>query len=87
MAGEKRIVFEKPVSLHRIFFSVLALAPVDPYYVSKISFDDPHFFSYYMLGGYSEYFESKGVDIFQGNVWVQNTSSADLRYSLSEILH
>ena len=85
-AGEKKIVVEKPQALHRIFFSIQAFADLGAWYQSKISFDDPLFRSSYVLDGPARYFEAKGEDIFQGNVWVYNVSDTSLLYSSTEIL-
>ena len=87
LAGEKKIVLEKPHSLQRIFFSVLTILSATNGYDIRISFDDPIFLSYYSLRGPRKYFEAKGGDIFQGNIWVSNKSSADVDVTVSEILH
>ena len=87
LAGEKVILVEKPQALHRIFFSVQAFAEQTTWLETKISFDDPQFRSFYVLDGSARYFEAKGEDIFQGNIWLYNVSDADLLYSATEILH
>ena len=87
LAGGKKILIEKPHVLRRIFFSVRAFADQSAWYESKISFDDPLFFSFYVLDGSARYFEAKGEDIFQGNIWVFNVSDTSLLYSATEILH
>ena len=87
LAGEKKIIIEKPLTLHRIFFSVQVFADQTAWYESKISFDDPHFRSFYVLDGPARYFQAKGEDIFQGNVWIFNVSNTNLLYSATEILH
>ena len=87
LAGEKKIIIEKPLTLHRIFFSVQVFADQTAWYESKISFDDPHFRSFYVLDGPARYFQAKGEDIFQGNVWIFNVSDTNLLYSATEILH
>ena len=86
MAGEKMVMIEKPIALHRIFFSVQAFADLTAWYETKISFDDPQFRSFYVLDGPAKYFEAKGDDIFQGNIWVYNMSDINLLYSATEIL-
>ena len=86
-AGKKKIILEKPQALHRIFFSIQAFADLTAWYESKISFDDPQFRSFYVIDGPARYFEAKGEDIFQGNIWIYNLSSTDLLYSATEILH
>ena len=85
-AGQKKILFEKPHTLQRIFFSICVIRAPTEWYESKVSFDDPLFRSYYVLDGPSRYFEAKGEGIFQGDVWVWNVSNVNLLYSLSEIL-
>jgi len=87
LAGEKVILVEKPQALHRIFFSIQAFAEQTTWLETKISFDDPQFRSFYVLDGSARYFEAKGEDIFQGNIWIYNISDADLLYSATEILH
>ena len=86
MSGEKTVMIEKPHALHRIFFSVQAFADLTAWYETKISFDDPQFLSFYVLDGPAKYFQAKGEDIFQGNVWVYNMSPINLLYSATEIL-
>ena len=86
LAGEKRIIIEKPQVLRRIFFSVRALADQTTWYKSMVSFDDPMFRSFYVLNGPAKYFEAKGEGIFQGDVWVFNDTTGDLAYTLTEIL-
>ena len=79
-------VFEKPHSLHRIFFGIMVLAGNDVWRQSRISFDDPAFHSYYILDGQFKHFEMKGEGIFQGGIWVRNASGLSLTYSATEIL-
>ena len=86
-AGGKKIVVEKPQALHRVFFSIQAFADQTAWLETKISFDDPQFRSFYVLDGSARYFEAKGEDIFQGNIWVFNISGTSLLYSATEILH
>ena len=85
-AGGKKIIFEKPFRLSRIFFSILAMTSPTEWYETQISFDDPQFSYYYMINGPKKYFEAKGEGIFQGNIWAYNKSDHDLTYTLSEIL-
>ena len=87
LAGEKILMIEKPLALHRIFFCIQAFADQTAWLESKISFDDPLFSSFYVLDGSARYFEAKGEDIFQGNIWVYNTSNTNLLHSATEILH
>ena len=85
-AGEKKIVLEKPLVLHRIFFSICRIQEQTSWYAAMISFDDPLFRSYYVLNGSENKFAIEGEDIFQGNIWVANNSSIDLWFSVTEIL-
>ena len=87
LAGEKILMIEKPLALHRIFFSIQAFADQTTWLESKISFDDPLFGSFYVLDGSARYFQAKGEDIFQGDIWVYNTSNTNLLHSATEILH
>ena len=87
LVGEKKVVIEKPQALHRIFFSIQAFADLTAWYESKISFDDPLFGSFYALDGSARYFEAEGDNIFQGDIWVYNTSNTNLLHSATEILH
>jgi len=87
LAGEKKIMIEKPRALHRVFFSVQAFADLTAWLETKISFDDPQFRSFYVLDGSARYFEAKGKDIFQGDIWIYNISDTNLLYSATEILH
>jgi len=87
LAGEKKLLLQKPLVLHRIFFGIRVLAPYDDWHETKISFDDPHFRSFYVLDGPARYFEAKGEDICQGDIWVFNVSTADLLHTTTEILH
>ena len=86
LAGMKKKMIEKPSVLRRIFFSVQAFADQTTWLRTKLSFDDPLFRSYYVLDGPARYFEAKGEGIFQGDVWIYNTSNAELLYSATEIL-
>ena len=85
--GKKMIVLEKPRKLNRIFFSIMTILSTSSGYDIRVSFDDPHFLSYYSLRGPRKYFEAEGGDIFQGNVWVFNNSSAIVEVTATEILH
>ena len=85
-AGHKKIIFEKPIALRRIFLSIKAVASAEAWCESRISFDDPMFYSYYTIAGHAKYFETKGEGIFQGDVWVFNTSAGDMKYTSTEIL-
>ena len=84
--GQKKILFEKPRSLQRIFGSVWVVRAPNEWGASILSFDDPMFTSYYVLDGPSRYFEMKGEGIFQGNIWVKNVATLDLLFSITEVL-
>ena len=84
--GQQKMFLERPHVLSRIFFKITAILPLTANYMSKISFDDPLFFNYYTLLGSSTSFEVEGDGIFQGNVFVWNTSSINILYSTVEIL-
>ena len=86
-AGAKQIVLEKPHSLCRIFFFIRVLASQTAWYPTGISLGDPKFGTYLSLNGPEKYFEAKGEDVFQGDIWVANNSDTDLNYTVSEILH
>jgi len=86
LSGHQKLFFERPHVSRRIFFSIRALANDTAWYQSKISFDDPAFRTYFVLDGPGKYFEAKGEGIFQGNVWVYNTSDVNLFYTGTEIL-
>ena len=85
-AGQRKIFFKKPHVLRRIFVSIQVLVPPETWAESRIYFDDPMFYSFYTLAGFSKYFEAKGEGISQGDIWVFNNATGDLLYSLTEIL-
>ena len=85
-AGQQKIFFKKPHVLRRIFVSIQVLVPPETWAESRISFDDPMFYSFYTLAGFSKYFEAKGEGIFQGDIWVFNNTTGDLPYTITEIL-
>ena len=86
LAGHRMILVEKPTISTRIFLGIRALADDTKWAMSKISFGDPYFYSYYIIDGPAKYFEIKGEGIYQGDIWVRNASSIDLTYTVSEIL-
>ena len=86
-AGQRKIILERPHTLHRIFFSVCVIIDQTGWYDSRISFDDPQFLTSYALNGAEKIFKAEGVDIFQGDVWLYNASEKALSYSATEILH
>ena len=84
--GWKAILFEKPLVLRRIFFSIKVLVDSTTEHRSWISFDDPTFASHYILDGSVLQMEAKGEGVFQGAIWVYNLSPTDLLFDLMEIL-
>ena len=85
-AGQRKIILERPHSLHRIFFSVGVIIALSGWYDSRMAFDDPMFHTSYALNGVLKYFKAEGADIFQGDVWLYNASDKSLSYSATEIL-
>ena len=85
-SGWKAILFEKPLALRRIFFTIKVLVDPTVEHRSWISFDDPTFASHYILDGSVLQLKAKGEGIFQGAIWVHNLSPADLLFDLMEIL-
>ena len=85
-SGWKIRLLDKPLVLNRIFVSVKVLTDPTNDYRIYLSLGDPGFFSYYALSRRVPYFEAKGEGIFQGDIWAQNVSAADLLVSMSEIL-
>ena len=84
--GWKVILLDKPLASKRIFFSIKVFTDPTAGNRSLISFDDPTFASHYILDGNIQELEAKGEGIFQGAIWVQNISSADLLFTMTEIL-
>ena len=87
LSGQRKIILERPHTLHRIFFSVCVIIDQTGWYDSRISFDDPQFLTSYALNGAEKCFKVEGADIFQGDVWILNASEKSLSYSVTEILH
>ena len=85
-AGHRKLLFEKPHLLRRIFISIRALANDTAWHQSRVSFDDSQFHTYFVLDGPGKYFEARGEGISQGDVWVYNASDIDLFYTATEIL-
>ena len=84
---EKIILFEKPCVLHRVFFSIRQISGSSGWAPSVISFDDPQFLSHYEITAGANFFESKGKDIFQGDIWLRNDAVEFQYYTSTEILH
>ena len=84
--GQQILLIEKPRALCRIFIRISALLPLTADYRSKISFDDPMFYTFYILLGPVIHFEAKGEGIFQGNIWARNESTVSIIYATTEIL-
>jgi len=87
LAGKKKIILEKPTRLRRIFFAIRTLADQASVCPTWLSFDDPLFHTYFTFSGPMKYFEARGPDINQGDIWIYNTSGGDLTYTATEILH
>ena len=87
LAGEKKIILEKPARLRRIFFAVRTVADQAPICISYLSFDDPLFRTFFTFLGPMKYFEAEGPDINQGDIWIYNASGGELSYTATEILH
>jgi len=87
LPGEKIILFEKPRVLRRVFFSIRAVVSGDLSREIWISFDDPNFLSYYAIDGPDKYFEARGVDIFQGDIWLVSNTESSVLFAATEILH
>ena len=87
LPGEKIILFEKPRVLRRIFFSIRAMVDGGLSREMWISFDDPNFLSYYAIDGPEKYFEARGVDIFQGDIWLRSNTESSVLFAATEILH
>ena len=85
-AGLKEILFEKPLALRRISFSIMALVDLTKEHKSWISFDDPTFASHYILDGPAPQFEVKSEGMFQGAIWALNVSPTNLLFVMTEIL-
>ena len=87
LIGKKTIILEKPLVLHRIYFSICAITNFTSWHEAKISFDDPSFQSCYTINGPEKYFTAEGEDIFQGDIWIANASDVDILFTATEILH
>ena len=87
LAGEKIILFEKPRVLRRIFFSIRAMVDEGLSREMWISFDDPDFRSRYVIDGSEKYFEARGIDIFQENIWLMSNTESSVLLAATEILH
>ena len=82
----QRILFEKPISLRRIFFGISMIVGEDVACRLNISFGDPMFYSYYALEGRYRHFELKGEGLFQGDIWARNVSTMDIKYTAVQTL-
>jgi len=87
LAGEKKIILEKPTRLRRIFFAIRTIADQAPVCPTWLSFDDPLFHTYFTFSGPMKYFVAEGPDINQGDIWIYNASGGALNYTATEILH
>ena len=87
LPGEKIILFEKPRVLHRIFFSIRVMVSGGLSREIWISFDDPAFHMHYAIDGQEKYFEARGIDIFQGDIWLKSNTESPVLFAATEILH
>jgi len=87
LPGEKIVLFEKPRVLRRVFFGIRAMVDGGLSREMWISFDDPNFLSYYAIDGSEKYFEARGVDIFQGDIWLRSNTESSVLFAATEILH
>ena len=85
-AGKQIILFEKPSVLRRIFFGITALLNDSVWRQSRVSFDGPMFYTFYVIDGPAKHFELKGDGIPQGDIWVRNASDIDIYYTATETL-
>ena len=85
-AGQQKIFSEKPHVLRRIFVSIQVLASFEAWAESRISFDGPKFYTFYVLDGPAKHFEIKGEGLPQEDIWVRNSSDIDIYYTATEIL-
>jgi len=53
---------------------------------SRVSFDGPMFYTFYVIDGPAKHFELKGDGIPQGDIWVRNSSDIDIYYTATETL-
>ena len=79
-------MIDKPLVLNRIFFSVKVLTDQTADFRAYISLGDPRFYSYYTVGRSVPFFEARGEEIFQEDIWAKNVSTIDLLFVMSEIL-
>ena len=87
LPDEKIILFEKPRVLRRVFFGIRAMVDGGLSREMQISFGDPNFLSYYAVDGAEKYFEARGIDIFQGDIWLRSNTESSVLFSATEILH
>ena len=85
-AGKQIILFEKPSVLCRIFFGITALLNDSVWRQSRVSFDGPMFYTFYVIDGPAKHFELKGDGLPQGDIWVRNSSDIDIYYTATETL-
>ena len=52
-----------------------------------VSFDDPDFHSHYVIDGSEKYFEARGIDILQVNIWLKSNTESSVLFAATEILH
>ena len=86
LSGQQKIFFKKPHILYRFFFGITALLNPAEWRQTRISFDGPLFYTFYVIDGPAKHFEVKGEGIHQGDIWVRNASDVDIYYTATEIL-
>ena len=85
-ASKQILLFEKPGVLRRIFFGITAMLNDSVWRQSRVSFDGPKFYTFYVIDGPAKHFELKGDGLPQGDIWVRNASDIDIYYTATETL-
>ena len=85
-SNKQLLLFEKPSVLRRIFFGITAMLNESVWRQSRVSFDGPMFYTFYVIDGPAKHFELKGDGIPQGDIWVRNSSDIDIYYTATETL-
>ena len=85
-SNKQLLLFEKPSVLRRIFFGITAMLNESVWRQSRVSFDGPMFYTFYVIDGPAKHFELKGDGIPQGDIWVRNASDIDIYYTATETL-
>ena len=85
-SNKQLLLFEKPSVLRRIFFGITAMLNESVWRQSRVSFDGPKFYTFYVIDGPAKHFELKGDGLPQGDIWVRNASDVDIYYTATETL-